>query len=89
LLIAFLSRQIDENLNGIGKSTNDYINKSEITEAYKIKVEYVIDGSKTSDEYTNIDEFITIIAGTADGYKVLYDDYFIDALLTLMTEETE
>lgn len=87
--IRYYYEKIDENLNSIGKSTNDYINKSEITEAYKIKVEYVIDGSKTSDEYTNIDEFITIIAGTADGYKVLYDDYFIDALLTLMTEETE
>ncbi|MBR3868652.1 MAG: zinc ribbon domain-containing protein [Clostridia bacterium] len=87
--IKYYYEKIDKNLNSIEKSTNDYINKSEITDAYKVKVEYVIDGSKTSDEYTNIDEFTTIIVGTEDGYKVLYDDYFIDTLLTLMTEEAE
>lgn len=87
--IRYYYEKIDKNLNSIDKSTNDYINKSEISDAYKIRVEYVIDGSKASDEYTNIDEFITIIVGTADGYKVLYDDYFIDTLLTLMTEEAE
>lgn len=78
--------KLDDGLSYIGKSSDDYTEKSAVTDAYKVKVELVIDGSKTSDDYTNIDEFEAIVVKTASGYSIIYDDYLIDSLVDWMTE---
>lgn len=71
------------------KSLDDYIDTSAIEEAYEVKVEIVIDGSKVSTEYTNVDTFLTTVVKINGEYKVLFDDSAIDTLLSLMTSDSE
>lgn len=80
---------VNDYLAVIELTVDDYINTASITEAYEIDVEIVIDGSKISDEYTNVDTFSTTVIKINGEYKVFYDEYLIDTMLYLMGSEGE
>lgn len=85
--LEYYYEKFDSAFKSINKSADSYIDKSEITNAYKVNVEIVIDGEKTSQEYTNVEEYEVIIVKSADGYEVLYDEYIIDTILYWLEEE--
>lgn len=85
--IEYFYEKIDGYLSQLDLSIEDFIDKSLVTEAYSVQIEYYIKGEKTSVEYSDYSFGEIIVINYGGEYKVLYDDYLIDWLYEMMIFE--